>query len=357
MSTVGQRVGPYEIAALLGQGGMGVVYKAVDTRNGSTVALKSLPRADPAALYRFKQEFRSLADISHPNLASLYELISLDGAWWLAMEFVDGVDLLSYVSGTRGQAAPASTSDDEETSATPVPRNEAGAGGVPPSSGGRADAPAPPDRHPAAAIGPEEVSRLRSALAQLAGALDALDANDTLHRDIKPSNVMVDATGRTVLLDFGLATAMSGPDANHEQGEFVGTVDYMAPEQASSLPLSPAADWYAVGVMLFRALAGRRRCSGPARSTITRPSRSTHTHARPAQVPRRRRFTRLACGRGSDEPQVSQLRRVSASAARTPRECRVNVVSSVVSNVRGNFGAAAMTGPVFGLGGDAHGVR
>ena len=122
MSTVGQRVGPYEIAALLGQGGMGVVYKAVDTRNGSTVALKSLPRADPAALYRFKQEFRSLADISHPNLASLYELISLDGAWWLAMEFVDGVDLLSYVGGTRGQAAPASTSDDEETSATPVPR-------------------------------------------------------------------------------------------------------------------------------------------------------------------------------------------------------------------------------------------
>jgi eukaryotic-like serine/threonine-protein kinase len=62
---------------------MGVVYKAVDTHNGSTVVLESLPRADPSALYRFKREFRSLADISHPNLASLHELLSVDGAWWL----------------------------------------------------------------------------------------------------------------------------------------------------------------------------------------------------------------------------------------------------------------------------------
>jgi len=257
MITVGTRVGPYEIAAILGQGGMGVVYKALDTRNGSTVALKSLPRADPSALYRFKQEFRSLADISHPNLASLYELISLDGAWWLAMEFVDGVDLLSYVHGVARSATPAATSDDAETSETPVPRDDPGADVDPASAGGRASGPFAQVAPGAAAISPEQVGRLRSSLAQLAGALDALHASDTLHRDIKPSNVMVDATGRTVLLDFGLATAMSTPDAPQGQAEFVGTVDYMAPEQAASHALSPAADWYAVGVMLFRALAGR----------------------------------------------------------------------------------------------------
>jgi len=236
---------------------MGVVYKAVDTRNGSAVALKSLPRADPAALYRFKQEFRSLADISHPNLASLYELIALDGAWWLAMELVDGVDLLSYVRGTPRVAAPSSSSDDEETSATPAPRVATGSDSAPSTPGGSAAGPAPPVRRHEAASDPQEIGRLRSVLAQLAGALDALHANDTLHRDIKPSNVLVDVTGRTVLLDFGLATAMSGPDALQGQSEIVGTVDYMAPEQAASQVLSPAADWYAVGVMLYRALAGR----------------------------------------------------------------------------------------------------
>ena len=266
---------------------MGVVYKAIDTRNGSTVALKSLPRADPAALYRFKQEFRSLADISHPNLASLYELISLDGAWWLAMEFVDGVDLLSYVRGTQGVAPPVPTSDDEETSATPGPRGDAGTDGAPSTPGGAsADAPALSDRAHAAVIGSGEIGRLRSALAQLAGALDALHANDTLHRDIKPSNVMVDTTGRTVLLDFGLATAISAHDAPEGDGVFAGTVGYMAPEQAASHALSPAADWYAVGVMLFRALAGRLPFDGSAwqvldlkQHSASPPLRDLYPHA------------------------------------------------------------------------------
>ena len=110
------RAGHYEVAALLGRGGMGVVYRATDTRTGTTVALKSLPSADPAALMRFKQEFRSLADISHPNLAALFELFAVDETWWLAMECVEGTDFLSYVRGEALRPEPSSSSDNEQTS-------------------------------------------------------------------------------------------------------------------------------------------------------------------------------------------------------------------------------------------------
>lgn len=244
MSVIGQTVGRYQIAGLLGRGGMGVVYKAFDSANGAAVALKSLPRADPAALYRFKQEFRSLVDISHPHLASLYELFAIEDAWWLAMEYVDGVDFLSYVRGNEASSAPpSSSSGDEETSDQSV------------ATGGHRAGPANVDTSPI--IQPGQIVRLRASLAQLAGALAALHANDTLHRDIKPSNVMVDRSGRTVLLDFGLVTAISGTTSAGRDLQVLGTVSYMAPEQAASGQLTPAADWYAVGVMLFQALAGQ----------------------------------------------------------------------------------------------------
>ncbi len=203
----------YELVRELGRGGMGVVYEARDLRHQRNVALKQMQWADPATLYRFKREFRALAGLNHPHLVTLYELVAEEGLWFFTMELLDGVDFLSHV---RGCAAPGS----------PL----------------RAD----------------RVSRLRTALADLAEGVQALHAAGRLHRDIKPGNVLVTRDGRVVLLDFGLAAEMDRSGKYQSvHPALLGTLDYMAPEQAAAQPVSPASDWYAVGVMLYEALTGR----------------------------------------------------------------------------------------------------
>jgi hypothetical protein len=255
-------VGGYALAGEVGRGGMGVVYRAFDCKRGLHVALKTLPRLDPVALDRFKNEFRVLAGVTHPNLVTLYELFTEGQQWFFAMEFVDGVNFLTYVR--EGLAAP-------RTSSTVAYALEAG----PDESGG-------PEASP---LSPGQLDRLRAGLRQLAAGVQAIHDAGKLHRDIKPSNTLVTPAGRVVLLDFGLAAELDAASVRQTaEGAVVGTVSYMAPEQAAGRSLSPASDWYSVGVMLYEALTIRRPFTGPAMQVV-RDKQEMDPHAPAELVP------------------------------------------------------------------------
>jgi tRNA A-37 threonylcarbamoyl transferase component Bud32/tetratricopeptide (TPR) repeat protein len=186
---------------------MGEVFEAYDRDSDEVIAVKTLSRADGDTLTRFKREFRALQMTAHPNLVSLGELVRDGERWFFTMELVEGQHLLEYVKG--------------------------------------------------------DVARLRQVLPQLVLGLRALHGNGLIHRDVKPSNVMVTPEGRVVIFDFGLVTALD-PANQSTHGQAIGTVDYMAPEQAVGHKVTEAADWYAVGVMIYEALTGRVPHSGHA---------------------------------------------------------------------------------------------
>jgi hypothetical protein len=195
----------------LGDGGGGVVYRAFDRVREQEVALKLLHRRDgddPAGA-----RFVALAQISHPNLVRLYELIDEGERQMLSMELIEGVDLLRYVR---------------------------------------------------TAAGFDEL-RLRAVLGQLAQALSALHAARKVHRDVKPENVRVTAQGRVVLLDLDLALDLDAERSERALGRAlrpVGTASYVAPEQAAAQRLGPESDWYSMGVVLYEALTGMRPYAG-----------------------------------------------------------------------------------------------
>ena len=212
----------FELRRCLGAGGFGVVYEAYDREHDAIVALKTLQQLGAGAIYRFKREFRALADIAHPNLITLYELSADSEHWFFTMELVEGVDFLSYVSQTAQTA------------------------GFLPRPG---------------------MDRLRDALRQLAQGIRALHQAGKLHCDLKPSNVLIDRTGRVVILDFGLVTE-SDAIAPQDNNLLVGTAAYISPEQVRGLGPSAAGDWYSVGVMLFEALTGQQPFRGSVREIM-----------------------------------------------------------------------------------------
>ncbi|MBP6846391.1 MAG: protein kinase [Kofleriaceae bacterium] len=233
----------FELRRRLGAGGMGIVHEAYDHERGARVALKEIRRLDAATLVRFKREFRTLHDLVHPNVISLGELVCDGPDWFFTMELISGVDLLSYVCGTAGGEAAAASPSPTQTRTRTADRDPGPTVASPPRP--------PPPR-----AGRLDERRLRSVLAQLARALAAVHRRGLVHRDLKPANVLVDDGGRVVVLDFGLI-ALAGAAS-----EAVGTPAYMAPEQLVGQAVGPAADWYAVGVMLYEALVGQRPYGG-----------------------------------------------------------------------------------------------
>ena len=217
------RLGDYALGRKLGRGAMGAVYAATHVRHGTEVALKTLPVVGGRELELFKREFRALADVNHPNLIGLHALQADGGQWFFTMDLVDGEDFQSYVRPN-----------------------------------GRLDE-----------------SRLRESLSQLASGVQALHSRGIVHRDLKSTNVMVDRDGVVQLLDFGVVLDLT---QTTRQSETAGTPAYMAPEQFSEATTTAASDWYAVGVMLYYALAGRLPFTG----TITEIFRDKQTKEPPA---------------------------------------------------------------------------
>ena len=202
----------YRLIDEIGSGGMGLVYRARDERTGREVALKALRSLEAEDLYRVRREFRSVADLSHPNLAKLYDLVVSADECFFTMELIHGVEFLEYVQSGESSDPGASSCD---------------------------------------------YARLRDALRQLASGLQVLHRAGLVHRDIKPSNVLIDEDGRVVILDLGLVGSWLTRQGQESQlGFLVGTYGYMAPEQSRGEAVGPAADWYSVGVMLYQALCG-----------------------------------------------------------------------------------------------------
>jgi eukaryotic-like serine/threonine-protein kinase len=259
----------FDIRRCLGSGSFGVVYEAFDRERNTRVALKLPHLGSAQGLYLFKQEFRSLADITHRNLATLFELLAAGDRWFFTMELVDGSHFLDHLRTPLKPRDPG-TMDTHPTGWTGL---EPGSASWDPEGPASVRINMEPQEALMLPSPPPDHGKVRAALKQLSEGLSALHAGGMLHRDLKPSNVLVARDGRVVILDFGLVTGLEGSPREDFLGGVAGTPAYMSPEQLAGQPTTAASDWYSVGVMLYQVLTGRLPFTGPARAMLAQKRR------------------------------------------------------------------------------------
>ncbi len=293
--TPGTRLGPYEILAPLGAGGMGEVYRATDTKLGRDIALKVLPAEmahDPERLARFRREAKALAQLDHPNIVTIHSVEECDGVHFLTMQLVEGQPLDRLIP----------------------------AGGLP----------------------VEQIVEIAGALGD---ALAAAHEKGIVHRDLKPANVMVSNEGRVKVLDFGLAKDVGASDpadatltSDHrtQAGVVMGTPAYMSPEQTSGRPLDHRTDIFSLGVVLHEMATGRRPFDGNSSaelvSAILRDTAPPVTDVRPDLPSDLARIIRR-CLEKDPRHRVQTARDVSNEFRDLARQTSQKVVPATISTI------------------------